>query len=186
MSALLPALRAAQEHAAEGGAGLPGPFQLEPGLIVWTWVVFIALFLLLRRFAWPAIVRATEEREHKIARQLREAEKQNAEARELAERHRQMLADAKNDAHGLLQDAKAAAQKEREQLLSKARAEQEQILERAKREIAAERDRAIADLRREAVDLSLAAAAKLIERRLDDETNRKLVEDYLATLDDRR
>ncbi len=181
-SAFLPALRAA----AEEGAGLPGPFQLEPGLIVWTWIVFIALFLLLRRFAWPAIVRATEERERSIERQLKEAEQQNAEARDLAEQHRQMLAEAKQEAQGLLQDAKAAAEKEREQLLTRARAEQEQVLERAKREIAAERDRALADLRREAVDLSLAAAAKLIESRLDDATNRKLVEEYLATLDARR
>ena len=54
---------------------------------------------------------------------------------------------------------------------------------RARREIAAERDRAVAELRREAVDLSLAAASKLIQKRLDSETDRKLVLEYLATLD---
>ena len=57
------------------------------------------------------------------------------------------------------------------------------MLARARREIVAERDRAVAELRREAVDLSLAAASKLIEKRLDGETDRKLVLEYLATLD---
>lgn len=177
-------LAAVQEHG-EGG-GLGGPFTLEPGLIIWTWVVFAALFFLLKKFAWPAIVRATAERERTIERQLQEAERQNAEARELLEQHRQMLANAKQEAHTLVQDAKGIGEKERAQLLAKARGEQEQIVERAKREIEAERDRAIADLRREAVDVSLAAAAKLIGQRLDGAADRKLVEDYLASLAERR
>ena len=184
MSSFYLVLTLLQEHGAEGG-GLPGPFRLEPGLIIWTWVVFIALFLLLRKYAWPAIVRATEERERTIERQLQDAERQNVEAKQLLEQHQQALAEAKHEAQALLQEAKTTADHEREQLLAKARAEQEQILERAKREIDAERDRAITDLRREAVDLSLAAASKLIERRLDDDTNRALVEDYLGSLEEK-
>jgi F-type H+-transporting ATPase subunit b len=96
-----------------------------------------------------------------------------------------MLAEAKDQAHELVTQAKSIGEKEREQLLARAREEQEEILERAKREIDAERDRALADLRREAVDLSLAAAAKLIQSKLDDESDRKIVEQYLATLEDK-
>ena len=68
-------------------------------------------------------------------------------------------------------------------MLAKAREEQQQVLERAKREIHAERDAAVADLRREAVDLSLAAASKLVEENLDDKANRKLVTEYLSSLE---
>ncbi len=170
--------------AAEGGA-TGGPFSLEPGLIIWTWIVFIALFLLLRRFAWPAILRATEERERTIARQLDEAERLNAEAKEALAEHKRLLANARQDAHALLQEAKAAADKEREMLLQRAREEHEQVLARTRKEIGAERERAIAELRREAVDVSLAAAAKLIGERLDADADRKLVERYLATMGDR-
>ena len=67
--------------------------------------------------------------------------------------------------------------------MEKTKQEQEELLERARREIAAERDRAVAELRREAVDLSLAAASKLIGERLDRETDRRIVQDYLATLE---
>ena len=74
------------------------------------------------------------------------------------------------------------AQKEREALIAKGHEEQERLLERARREIADERDKAIQALRREAVDLSIAAASRLVETNLDSDANRRLVSEYLATL----
>lgn len=166
------------------GEAVGGPFTLEPGLIIWTWVVFIGLFLLLRRFAWPAILRTTEERELRIRKQLEEAERLNGEATTALEEHRKLLAGARAESHQLLQESKSAAAKEREALLARTREEQELLLDRAKKEIAAERERAVAELRRDAVDLSLAAASKLIGARLDAAGDRKLVEQYLASLGD--
>ena len=167
-------------HTAEGGLG--GPFALEPGLIIWTWVVFISLFFLLRKYAWPPIVRLTEEREKNIARQLEEAEKANTEAQATLEEHKQLMAGAKEEAQSLINEAKGVAQAEREQLLAKTQEEQSKMLERAKREIDAERERAIGQLRHEAVEISLAAAAKLIRERLDSEDDRKIVEEYIDSL----
>jgi len=179
---MLPVLALLAAAETEGAVG--GPFSLEPGLIIWTWLVFITLFLMLRRFAWPAILRSTEEREHRIRTQLDEAERLNKEAAAALEEHKQLLSGARQEAHQLIQDAKSAAEKERELLLSRTREEQEHVLERAKKEIAAERERAVTQLRHEAVDLSLAAASRLIQSRLDSEADRKLVEQYLASLGD--
>jgi F-type H+-transporting ATPase subunit b len=173
-------LVAAAEEAAQGGLG--GPFTVEPGLVIWTWIVFAVLFFLLRKYAWPPIVRLTEEREKKIAAQLGDAERLNREAQAALDDHKRLLAGAKDDALALINEAKGLAHKEREQILAKAQDEHEHILVRARREIEAERDRALAELRREAVDLSLAAAAKLIEQRLDSAADRKIVEDYIGAL----
>jgi F-type H+-transporting ATPase subunit b len=107
----------------------------------------------------------------------------NAEARALLEQHQKMVAGAREQAQALLNEAKAVAQEEREALLQKTRDDQEQLLERARREIATETERARATLRREAVDISLAVASRLIEERLDDEANRKLVTQYLGSLE---
>ena len=168
------------EHASSGGLG--GPFALEPGLMIWTWLVFISLFFLLKKYAWPPIVRLTEEREKNIARQLEEAEKANTEGQAALEEHRKLLAGAKEEVHSLINEAKGVAQAEREQLLAKTREEQARILERAKREIDAERERAVGQLRHDAVELSLAAAAKLIQERLDSDADRKIVEEYIDSL----
>ncbi|MGH7519495.1 MAG: F0F1 ATP synthase subunit B [Gemmatimonadales bacterium] len=168
--------------AAETG-GPASPFEVNFGLFFWTWVVFGLLFVLLKKFAWPSILRTTEERERAIAAQLAETERNRAESARLLEEHKKLLAEGRSSAHQLLVDARNAAEKERQHALEKTKQEQEELLERARREIATERDRAVEELRREAVDLSLAAAGKLIGERLGTDTDRKLVESYLASLE---
>jgi F-type H+-transporting ATPase subunit b len=172
---------------AEGGeGGTPSPFSVNYGLFFWTIIVFVVLLYLLKRFAFPAILKATEEREATIARQLAEAEAANTEARTLLEENRRLLAEARTQAQGLMAEAKTAAEKERSAAIERTRQEQEEILARARREIGDERDKALTELRREAVDLSLAAAAKLIGQRLDSAQDRALVEGYLASLEKTR
>lgn len=164
----------------------PGPLTVEGGLMIWTVIIFLLLLLILKRFAWPAVLGAVEAREQALEQQLAEAERSRAEAAKLLEEHKRLLGDAKAQAHGIVIEARQLAEKERAVAMEKVKQEQEELLARARREIGAERDRAIAELRREAVDLSLAAASKLIEKRLDSETDRKLVLEYLASLDAQR
>lgn len=167
--------------AEEGQAS--GPLVVNGGLMIWTLVVFALLFLVLRRFAWPALLGAVEAREKRLEEQIAEAERNRAESARLLEEHKKLLADGRSQASAMLAEARTAAEKERALALEKTRQEQDELLERARREIAAERERAIVELRREAVDLSLAAASKLIGEQLTSETDRKLVEGYLATLE---
>jgi F-type H+-transporting ATPase subunit b len=167
--------------AQEGQAS--GPLVVNGGLMIWTLVVFGLLFLVLRRFAWPALLGAVEAREKRLEEQLAEAERQRAESARLLEEHKKLLADARTQASAMLADARIAAERERALAVEKTKQEQDDLLERARREIAAERERAVVELRREAVDLSLAAASKLIGERLGSDTDRKLVESYLATLE---
>jgi F-type H+-transporting ATPase subunit b len=177
---MLTTLAALQEpHAA------PGPLTVEFGLMFWTVVVFLLLLLVLKRFAYPALLGAVEARERALQEQLDEAERNRAESAALLAEHKKLVADAKAQAHAIISDARVVAEKERVVAAEKTKAEQEELLSRARREIAAERDRAVADLRREAVDLSLAAASKLIGERLGSESDRKLVTDYLGTLESR-
>jgi F-type H+-transporting ATPase subunit b len=168
-----------EQHAAKG------PLTVEFGLMFWTLVVFAALFVILRKFAWPALIGAVEAREKALEEQLAEAERNRAEAARLLAQHEKLMIEGKAQAHALLVEARTLAEKERALAMEKTRQEQEDLLERARRDIAAERDRAVAELRREAVDLSLAAASKLIEKRLDSDTDRKIVQEYLAGVDSR-
>jgi F-type H+-transporting ATPase subunit b len=175
------AIAAIQEpHAAAG------PLTVEFGLMFWTIVVFVLLLLILRKFAYPALLGAVEAREKALEDQIAAAERARTEAEAILAEHKKLLAEGRTSAHQLLVEARTSAEKERALALEKTRQEQEELLARARRDIAAERDRALADLRREAVELSLAAASKLIGERLDSDTDRKLVEQYLAGLEGRR
>jgi F-type H+-transporting ATPase subunit b len=168
-------------HAAEGGP--TSPFEVNFGLFFWTLIVFGILLFLLWKFAWPGILKATLEREQKIKAQLAEAERLNAEAKAALAEGQKLQLDARNSAQALLAEAKAAAEKERAAAFERVKQDQDTLLERTRRDIAAERDKAIADLRREAVDLALGAAAKVIGQRLDSEADKKLVLDYLAKVE---
>jgi F-type H+-transporting ATPase subunit b len=167
---------AAQEHAS-------GPLTVEGGLMIWTIVVFVLLLAILRKFAWPAILGAVEAREAALERQIAEAARDREQAAALLAEHQKLIGDAKTQAHAIIVEARGVSERERALAMEKTRQEQEELLARARREIGVERDKAVAELRREAVDLSLAAASRLIEKRLDGDTDRKLVLDYLATLD---
>ena len=163
----------------------PGPLTGEWGLMFWTIVVFLLLLAVLWRYAYPALLGAVEARERALQEQLDEAERNRAESAALLAEHKKLLAEARTQAPGFLVEARTSAEKERALAMEKTLQEQQQLLERARREIGAERDRALAELRAEAVELSLAAASKLIGERLDSDGDRKLVQQYLAGLGSR-
>ena len=171
-----------QEAHEAGGAAAGGPFTINPGLIIWTLVVFGILLAVLWRLGYPALLKMVEDRERRIQKQLDDAEKANAEAQRLLEEHKKQIAAARNEAQDILAKAKAVSQKERETLLAKAREEYDALLSRARKDIDAEKEKAILALRREAVDLSIAAASRVIEANLDTEANRKLVTEFLESL----
>jgi F-type H+-transporting ATPase subunit b len=165
-------------HEAAGG----GPFSINPGLIIWTLVVFGILLAGAWRLGYPALLKMVEERERRIQKQLEDAERANAEAQRLLAEHKKQIAAAHNEAQDILAKAKLVSQKERETLLAKAREEYDALLNRARKDIQAETEKAIVALRQEAVELSIAAASRVIEANLDTDANRKLVTEFLESL----
>src|SRR2546427_4793083 len=159
------------------------PFSINTGLIFWTLVVFGILLARLWRLGWPAILKAVEDRERRIQQQLEEAERARAESARLLEEHRRMIATAKAESQEMITKARGVAEKERQTLLAQAREQYEELLARAKKEIDTQKQQAILELRREAVDLSIAAASKLGEANLDSDANRHLVMEYLKSLE---
>lgn len=174
-----PLLAQEAEQASGGAVNL-----LEPhaGLMVWTLFVFALLLLLLGKYAFPTILSAVEQRERTLEDAIEGAKRdRDAAARLLAEQQAGLDA-SRHEAQQLIAQARESAERVRADLLEQARLQQEELLARARREIDADRLRAIADLRREAVDLALAGATKVIGRNLDDVSNRRLVEDFLASV----
>jgi len=172
-------------HAQGGAEGGGGIFDINTGLSVWTLVVFAGLVFLLGRFAWAPILQAVEARETGIQSSLDEAARRQQEAAKLLEEHKAQLADARRQANELIASGRTAGDHVRKEIEEKARVEAQAIIERARTEIGRERDAALEMLRRESVDLALAAARRLIGENLDEAKDRQLVEKYLAEIDAR-
>jgi len=173
---LTPLVAFAQEHGEEGGGGL---FSINLGLSIWTVVIFTSLLIVLWRFAWGPILGAVEAREKGIQNALDEAKFRQEEAEKLLAEHKAQLSDARRQASEILAEGREAADRLRKELEVKAREESDGILTRARAEIEREKDAALDTLRRESVDLALAAASKLLHQKLDSELDRKLVMEYV-------
>ncbi len=169
----------AQGHGEEAGGGL---FDINVGLIIWTIIIFLTVLFVLWRFAFGPILAAVNAREEGINKALEEARTRQEEAERLLEEHRQQLAEARRQAQEIVAEGRDAAGRLQKDIEGKAREESEAILTRARKEIEREKDAAVDAVRREAVDLALAAASKLLHEKLDGEQDRKLVMDYVDGL----
>ena len=166
----------AQEHAEEAA----GPLDVNLGLLIWTMLIFGIVVAVLYKFAWPNILGAVEKREAHIRELLEGAERDRAEAAQLADENRRLIEDTRARTHDAINEARLQGEKMRAEVLETARREQQELLERARRDIAAEREVALDSVRREAVELAIRAAEKLVRRSLDAEDNRRLVREFLG------
>lgn len=173
---LVPALLAAQESHGGGSA----IFSVNLGLVIWTWVLFLLTLGILAWKVFPFIAGGLEERQRKIQGAIDEAQAAREEARKLLAEQREALEAARREAHELIEKGRAAGENLRKEILAEAREQQRQLLADARREIEADREQLREDLRRETVELAVAAAERLIRARLDAEENKRLVRDFLA------
>lgn len=165
--------------AAQEGGGL---FSVDPGLSIWTIVVFLLVLFVLGKWAWGPILGALDAREEGIRSAIEEAKAERLEAQELLAEHRRQVADARRQAQEIVSEAREAGQRIQKDIEARAREEGDRILARARVEIERERDRAIEELRRESVDLALAVAARVLDEKLTGEKDRALVRAYLEEI----
>jgi len=141
---------------------------------------FLLLLYLLNRFLFKRVFDLLDERSSKISKGLEDAEAA-ARDRELARAEREAaVAEARKEANQMIARANKIAEDTRNEILTSARTEAEKVSTRAREEIVAEKDRAMAEIRGQVADLALAAAGKLVRHEMDDPTQRRLVEEFLA------
>ena len=157
-------------------------FSIDFGLAFWNILTFLTLLAVLARFAWKPLMAALDAREKSIQGDIDEAKHQREEAQALIAQYREQLAEGRRHAQAMVAESREAAEQLRRELEAKAREESRVILANARREIERERDAAIDAVRREAVEVAMAAATRLLHERLDSERDRKLVTDYIDDL----
>ena len=167
-------------------AAKSGFTDINLGTVVWAWVSFGLTFFILSKVAWPMLARKMEERELRIAEGLRKAEEAEARARELAAKQEQIFEEARIQAQKFLTESRAMAENIKSEMITAAQQEIEELRERAKKEIALEQAKAVEDLKRATVELTLEASARLLKRELRDEDHlrlaREVVEEVALTL----
>jgi len=160
--------------------------QLDPGLYIWTIVVFLVLLALLGKFAWRPLLEALDARQESIRRSLDDAAKAKQELERLQVESQRILAEARAEAEAIVARTREDANRLRDEMRQKAQQEAANIVKNAQKQIELETARALQQIRHEAVDLSVAIASKLLQRNVSKEDNERLIEDTFRQLEAQR
>jgi F-type H+-transporting ATPase subunit b len=166
--------------AASGGSFLITP---NVGLMVWTLVLFGLSLLLLWKLAFPRISEALDKRQRAIEESIDHAEQVRHQADQILEEYRERLAEAREQADEIVSRARRAGETHERQSEEDAKAKREQLMEQTRRDIDTETRRAIQEIRREVADLTVMATEKVTRKTLNEDDQRRLVEDALSELD---
>jgi len=142
-------------------------------------VTFLILFLLLRLFAYKPLLRMLDERSKKVKDSIEETERIREQAAKADEESRKRIDGAIKEGQELVNRATRAADELRQQAQQKAQEEAQNLIGRARDEIHRERDEAVGALRKEFADLTITAAEKVIDRSLDRQAHRDIIDKVL-------
>lgn len=151
--------------------------EFVAGLIAFSIIAFVVW-----KFAFPALNETLEKRQGAITASLKGAEDAKVEAESLLTDYKAQLADAKSEADRIIDEARQTAESMRTDLIAKANADAEDIRRKGQQDVAADRERAGADLRSEVVTLSLDVAEKVVAGAIDRDGQRVLVDRYIDEL----
>lgn len=157
-----------------------GGIPLDLGKTVSAIGVLLILFPVIRSFFINALADAINGRTQDLERTFAEAEDLRSEMTQMRTDYERRLVQTEAEAREQIQHEIRRAQELRQELEQKAREQADQFLTRAKEDIEVQRHQAIADIRMQVVELTLQATEKLIEANVDDERNRKLLDEFLV------
>ena len=152
---------------------------INPALLVVFIINFIILFVLLRLFLYAPVMKVLDERAKRTKEAMELADATKKEFEQAKEEVQKQIEKGRQEGQAIIAQAFQTAERLKEESRSEATKQAQVIIDRTRSELGAERDKIIGDLRREFVDISIAAAEKVIKETLDREKHRKLIEETL-------
>lgn len=153
------------------------------GLMIWVLVVFLICLAVLAKWVFPIIGQVLDRRAETINDSIDSAAKLREDAEGVLAEYRERLAQAREQAEEIIARARQTGEAHQREVIEAARQERERLLEQTRRDVQDETARAIEEIRREVADLTVQATEKLTSRVLNEDDQRRLVEEALSDLD---
>lgn len=170
-------LAAAEEQVEEVEA--PNPILPEPVELIVGGIVFLIVFAVIAKLAFPALNKMLDQRTEKIQGDMEKAEDARRTAEQELANYRDQLAGARDEANRIIEEARRTADQMRRDLQVKAEAESQAIVARAQDEIRAERDRVFQELRAQVGQIAVELAGRVVGESLDERAHQRLIDEYI-------
>ena len=177
-------LLAAGDHgdSAHEGGWMEKWLSFDPGLFMWTIVTFLIVLAILKWKAWGPLMNALDKRAEDIKNALSAADRAKEDAEKASQDYEKLVQKAHSEAQQIIADSKVAGERVKNDIESAAKEKAEEMIGKAKAQIEAESQKAIQEIKSSVIDLSIEAAGKIIEKNLDSEDNRNLVNQTLDNI----
>ncbi|MCE5230954.1 F0F1 ATP synthase subunit B [bacterium] len=153
------------------------------GELVTNAVTFIVFFWIMKRFAWGPLLNLLERRQQAVEEGFADIDRRKADTEKLHQDYAAHLRNIEQEGRAKIQEAVAEGRRVADEIVEKARAESQAMAERARRNIEIELAKARVELRDDMVSMTMMASEKLLRQRVDTDTDRRLVSEFLADLD---
>jgi F-type H+-transporting ATPase subunit b len=153
----------------------------DPGLLLWTLLAFLIVFFILKKMAWPAIIKGLKDREQGIADAIASAEKVKAEMAQLKNENEALLTKAREERAVMMKDAKETSDKMIAEAKDKARSEYDRIVADAQAAINQQKMAALMDVKNQMGNLVIEVSEKILRKELSDKQQQ---EKYIRELAD--
>jgi F-type H+-transporting ATPase subunit b len=153
------------------------------GLMIWTLVTFVIVLIVLKKYAFGPLQEVIETRRKAIGSDLDAAEQARSEAEGALAEYRHQLAESRMEASRIVEDARRSMDEKRRSDLAELEADKQHQLERVRAEIAAETRQSLAAIKQQVADLTVTATEKVLQAKLDESEQKRLIEDALADVD---
>jgi len=154
----------------------------DPGLIIWTTIIFTLLLIVLKKFAWKPILSAVDERNKSIEEALKAADKAKEEMATLNADNERILTEAKKERDSLLKEAREIKETIISEAKKNATDEADKIIISAKSQINNDKIIALAELKNQIAGLSIEMTEKILKSELSDRNKQKeLIEEALKS-----
>jgi len=152
----------------------------DPGLLFWTLVAFLIVFIILGKMAWPAIIKGLKEREEGIADAIATAEKVKAEMATLKNENEAMMAQAREERALMIKEAKEQTLKMISDAKDKAKSEYDRIVADAQVAINQQKNAALTEVKNQVGSLVIEVSEKILRRELSDKKEQEKYINQLA------
>lgn len=154
--------------------------EIKFSTMIMTWINFGIIILILKHFFWDKLKGIIEERQNYVDEQLSKADEDSEKARMYLVKNEQILKQAKEEGKKITERQKQKGDKIYQEIIDNAKVEASTLIERANLEIAREKEKAEYEIRKQAVDLAVELSIKALEQKIDEDTHRKLIGDFIA------
>ncbi|MDP3790549.1 MAG: F0F1 ATP synthase subunit B [Candidatus Omnitrophota bacterium] len=156
---------------------------LDTSQIIAQAISFLILFFILRVIVWKRFLKVLDDRKEKISSEFKSIEDSKDEVEQLKSDYKARIDNIDEIAKVRLEEAVSEGRRIAEEIRENANAEALQIIEKTDEAIKSELSRAREEFRDDIVDIAITAAGKVIEEKLTESEDKKIVEDFLKRLD---